>query len=494
MKLNLDTKMVSGFLVMSALLVLIGYLAITSTKFLQQSSRSILKENVSSLKAAEELEIALLDQKGYVSSYLLDGNRNWLNLLEEKKAKFNEWFKKAREVALTDKEKRILLEIDKVYRRYDDTRNEVIVLYQRGDVLEARRLLLGDVKALLDRIYDSCEELLLFNEQLIAESAKKSELRTVKLNKIIWAMAGGSIFLGIILGIFISRGITRPIRQLVLKAKTATGEDIMEKIEIKKGDIEELESHVTGLIQRIEQSHKELEENRKKLFQSEKLASLGQLASGVAHEIRNPLTAIKMRVYSLQDELKNVASQNEDIQTIREEIERMEKIVQDFLDFVKPPEPNYESANINKILENTLNLLAPNFKKQNISVEKHLKDNLPPVYVDKEKIKQVFLNLILNSIQAMPDGGSLSVSSEFTKMGHAEIRIKDNGVGIPKECQDKIFDPFFSTKDRGSGLGLSIAYRILELHKGEISFEGKNGRGTTFIVTLPVRIEKEVKV
>lgn len=480
---------------MSTSLVLIAYLAITSTKFLQQSSRSILKENVSSLKAAEELEIALLDQKGYVSSYLLDGNRNWLNLLEEKKARFNEWFKKARDVALTERERQILLEIDRLYKRYDDARNRVIILYQRGNVIEARRLLLIDVKDLLAQIYDSCEELILVNERLIAESAQKSEVRTAKLNRIIWTMVGGSIFLGVVLGIFISRGITRPIRRLVLKAKTATGEDITEKIEIKRGDIEELENHVTRLIQRIEQSHKELEENRKKLFQSEKLASLGQLASGVAHEIRNPLTSIKMRVYSLQDELKGIASHSEDIQVIREEIERIEKIVQEFLDFVKPPEPNYELADINKILGNTLNLLAPNLKKQAIAVEKTLKDNLPQAVVDKEKIRQVFLNLIINSIQSMPNGGRLSVYSNLEELNGRdciEIRIKDTGIGIPEEHQNKIFDPFFSTKNAGSGLGLSIAYRILELHKAEISFESKEGQGTTFIVKLP--LEKEVIV
>jgi signal transduction histidine kinase len=494
MKVNLSIKMISGFLAMSALLVLIGYLAISSIEFLQQSSRSILKENVSSLKAAEELEIALLDQKGYVSSYLLDGNRNWLNLLEEKKVKFNEWFRKAREVALTEKEKQILLEINKFYKKYDDARNRVIILYQKGDISEARRLLLNDVKDELEQIYDSCEKLLLFNEQLIAESAQKSETKTAKLYKIIWTMVVGSIFLGVIFGILISRGITKPIRQLVLKAKTATGEDIIEKIDIEKGDIEELESHVVRLIEQIEQSHKELEENREKLFQSQKLASLGQLSSGVAHEIRNPLTSIKMRAYSLQDELRGTPSQSEDIRVIGEEIERIEKIVQEFLDFVKPPEPNYELADINKILDSTLSLLIPNLKKQHITVEKSFNSSLPKVSVDKERIRQVFLNLALNSIQSMPDGGKLTVRSELNEANgkrYIEVKIIDTGAGISEESKDKIFDPFFSTKSAGSGLGLSIAYRVLELHRAEISFESRQGRGTVFTVKLP--LEKEAR-
>ncbi len=160
---------------MAVLLILVGSLALITTRNVQGVSRAIMKENVSSLKAAEELEIALLNQKGLVASYFLDGNMLWLKTLEERKKDFYFWFKKAKDVALTDNEKNILQDVSLLYKSYDKQRNKAIRLYQPGNTVEARNVLLNDMKTSIDALYEKCEGLILANEVLIAKAEVASQ-------------------------------------------------------------------------------------------------------------------------------------------------------------------------------------------------------------------------------------------------------------------------------------------------------------------------------
>lgn len=436
MNLSFNHRIIGLFLIMTVLSIFVGYFAFISIKSMQKFSRAIMKENVSSLKAAEELELALLSQKGFVASYFLDGNASWLRILEDKKNDFKIWFKKAREVALTDNEKIILRDILLMYSSYDKQRNRAIRLYQNGNLSEAKDLLLNDIKLSLDKLYEKCEDLILANEMIIAQAEQLSQSNVSRMIAVIWSTVIATIFLGGLLGFFISRKFNE------------------------------------------------------QLIRAAKMSSLGQVAANVAHEIRNPLTSIKMRVYTLGEELRNNSSAKEDLNIISEEMCRMEKIVQSFLDFSRLPPPNFQRCDLERIFEEIVKLVLPKARSQNIEIKKRSAFLLPETIADKEQIRQVFLNIVLNAIESMPQGGVLEVSSSVISnrkgLEVIEIKVRDTGCGIAKEIIKKISEPFFTTKAEGTGLGLFIASKIVERHKGNIIISSEQKKGTSVNINLPL--------
>ena len=255
---------------------------------------------------------------------------------------------------------------------------------------------------------------------------------------------------------------------------------------------EELRAFSSQLGERVKRATLELEETQRQLFQSEKLAALGKLSAGIAHEIRNPLTSIKILIHSLVDEMATPASREKDLAVIETEIEQVNKIIKQFLDFARPRPPSLEPIDVRKVLEETLALIVYEMEAQEVSLEREYAPGLPPVPMDREQMKQVFLNLLLNAIQAMEQGGKLKVATALkhpvpgTNRGSfAKISFQDTGKGIPEDVKGKVFEPFYSTKEGGIGLGLSIAQRIVEEHGGEIGLESSPGKGTVFYLTIP---------
>jgi Amt family ammonium transporter len=257
---------------------------------------------------------------------------------------------------------------------------------------------------------------------------------------------------------------------------------------------EELKNFNEQLGERVRKAAAELEATQRQLFQAEKLAALGKLSAGIAHEIRNPLTSIKILIYSLADPGASDASREKDLKVIESEIERVNKIIRQFLEFARPRPPSLEAADARKLVAETLALVGYEIESQGIEVERKDEGALPPVAMDREQIKQVLLNLILNALQAMPGGGKLRIQTALIRFGGGEkaaqaveIRVQDTGGGIPAEIQSRIFEPFFSTKEEGIGLGLSVAQRIVEEHQGRIRMESHGGQGTVFSIALPLK-------
>jgi signal transduction histidine kinase/putative methionine-R-sulfoxide reductase with GAF domain len=249
---------------------------------------------------------------------------------------------------------------------------------------------------------------------------------------------------------------------------------------------QELKTFSQQMEEKIQKTTADLRKTEAQLIRSEKLAALGQLAAGIAHEIRNPLTSINILIHSLTENLPSGNSDREDLKVIEEEINRINEIVDQFLRFARPAPPLLEKAEMVTIFEETLQLLRPQIEKAKILVKKEF-ESLPLITVDKEQIKQVILNLLMNAIQAMPRGGELSMGGRFSKDGYwIELTIQDSGIGIHLEDLEKLFDPFFSTKEGGIGLGLSIAHRIIDQHHGKIEVESTPGKGTLFTISLPV--------
>jgi two-component system NtrC family sensor kinase len=235
------------------------------------------------------------------------------------------------------------------------------------------------------------------------------------------------------------------------------------------------------------EAEKELEKARVQLVQSDKLASIGRLAAGVAHELNNPLGGIIMYSHLALETLPRDNSYYKNIEQVLMQGERCQRIVKGLLDFSRQREPEIESVNVNDIIEEILSLVETQALFQNIEITKALNPNLPRIMGDKSQLQQVFINLTLNAAEAMEDGGKLIVNSSVSG-GSVELEFTDSGCGIPPEHIEKIFEPFFTTKSEkdGTGLGLAVSHGIITKHKGTISFDSKINGGTTFTVKLPV--------
>ena len=227
---------------------------------------------------------------------------------------------------------------------------------------------------------------------------------------------------------------------------------------------------------------------RQQMARMDRLASLGRMSAGIAHEVRNPLTGVSLLLDELHDRL---LGQEKDQQLIRRalgEIERLESLVNEMLHFSSPPTPKLAYGRIEQVVQDSLFLIRKQCQRQKVELIEKFDDNLPEIMLDADRLKQVLLNLLNNALEAMPDGGELKIEVG-TVNDEILIRVSDTGVGIPAEKLPLIFEPFFTSKGQGTGLGLAISYNIISDRGGEIQIESKLGVGTTVLVSLPITTE-----
>ena len=230
--------------------------------------------------------------------------------------------------------------------------------------------------------------------------------------------------------------------------------------------------------------YQQMQENFERMKRAERLFALGQLSAGLAHEVRNPLASIAGAAGILERKLRLEGPEAECLGIISKECHRLNGLVTDFLAFARPRAPRYQTAEIAPLLDSVLELAAHAVGDRPIQLRRHA-GALESIECDPEMLKQVLLNLVINSIQAMPDGGEITLSA-MPGNGRILFQVRDEGCGIAIPDREKIFDPFFTTKDTGTGLGLSVAHKIVEQHGGILTAESNSARGMTFTIQLPL--------
>jgi two-component system NtrC family sensor kinase len=307
---------------------------------------------------------------------------------------------------------------------------------------------------------------------------------------------------------FSTTRIIDPLQNMVLATQKIAKGDLSHKVDVQSRDeigsladsfnqmTSDLEAANEKLVdwgrtleKKVEERTKELREAQAHLIQSEKLASLGKLAAGVAHEINNPLGGVLIYSHLLLEDLDRDSPYYENLEKIVKETTRCKDIVKGLLEFARPKEPEATSTNINELLDKSLSLVVSQSLFQNIRVEKHYAADLPFIIADSAQLQQVFMNIILNAADAMGGEGELKLRTSLDTDGRrVAIDFSDTGPGIQEEDRKKIFDPFFTTKEvgQGTGLGLSISYSIIRKHQGTIEVHSTPGEGATFSVKLPV--------
>jgi two-component system NtrC family sensor kinase len=316
------------------------------------------------------------------------------------------------------------------------------------------------------------------------------------------------ILLLVILYFSINR-IIHPLQKIVDATQKIARGDLSHKLEVKSqdeiGSLAESFNQMTSELQianeklldwgktlekKVEERTHEIKEMQAHLIQSEKLASLGQLAAGVAHEINNPLGGILMYSHLILEDAEKNSQTSENLKKVIRETTRCKNIVRGLLDFARPKNPEMSNININELLDNSLSLMESQALFQNIRVEKKYFPDLKRITADGAQLQQLFTNIILNAAEAMDGNGTLILETTNIKAeGQIEISIRDTGQGIREEDMKNLFEPFFSTKEvgKGTGLGLSISYGIVQRHKGKIDVQSEVGKGSAFIIKLPVK-------
>jgi signal transduction histidine kinase len=300
--------------------------------------------------------------------------------------------------------------------------------------------------------------------------------------------------IGLVIIFIITMRMTRPIESLTLAAKRIEEGDLQYRVSIHRDDeIGSLATAFDQMAERLMQREKELQESQKTLRRADRLSSLGLLTAGLAHEIRNPLVAIRTFTQLLPQRYEDVEFREGFQGLVLKEVDRICGLITDLLSFARPSRPNVAQENINEIVDSIARILETEAKDKGVEITRNFAEDLPSVAIDREQMKQVFMNLILNGIQAMKEGGSISVSTRSTSKNESgetahfvQIEVRDTGVGIAEENLEHIFDPFFTSKDEGSGLGLSISHQIVQEHGGYVEVQSKIGTGTSFFVNLPI--------
>jgi two-component system sensor histidine kinase HydH len=481
---------VVGLILFSACLVSAWYV-----NQLQANLAEILKNNVVSLQAAQQMEISVRQLNFNCFLFLIDPSKKWDQKIVQSDQQFEYWLKEARGSARTARELAFLADIEKAYGRYQD---------------EFRKLkdkLLGtkgrtDFHTLTEQnpvkhIVVPCRGLVQENERMMDETAAESDQLSKNLRLVLLLLGIGGPLSGLVSGYGIARGLSRSIHRLSVRVQDMSQHLETEIGSVKilpGGDIQHLDRQLEHVVDRVQEVAHRFQRQQRELLRAEQLSAVGRLAASVAHEIRNPLTAVKMLVEVGLRSTNGSRLTDEDLRVIHDEVVRVESTVQDLLDFARPPAPQPSRCDLRDVVYQAVDLVRARARQQQVEIVAFCPHSCLEAEVDRNQLSTVLVNLFFNALDAMPKGGRLEVDLK-QKPGQVEIQVRDTGPGIPAEMIADLFTPFVSGKETGTGLGLSISRRIIEEHGGCITAANRPAGepGAQLTLLLPLSSQESLR-
>jgi signal transduction histidine kinase len=491
MTARLMVRMTAPLLVISGLLLAVGVGAAWHVQRLQRNASDILAHNIRSMRAAEEVEIDLREYQIQLDRFLLTRDLKHLEQVARSRPETDQWMEEAERVALTPRERTLIAQARQGYEHFF---RELEQIHQRAAAGDLSSENMQEMRELVDKvltteILEPAHEYLDLNEELAASGSRRNQ-------EVAQHMVFGLLLLGIcgpaaglLAGVGIARRLSRSLLRLSLPIRDAAGKlnEVVGPVTLSAGwSLEELESVLCRMAEQIGAVIARMQQSQREALRSEQLAAVGQLAAGLAHELRNPLMSMKILVQAAAECGDPARLGSRGLHVLEEEIMRLERLTSTFLDFARPPRPAKQLIEAKTVLEETVGLLAGRARQRDVSIACRCPDGPVPAEADVDQFRQVLLNLLLNALEAVPDGGSVEVELEPAERW-LTLRVADTGPGLPEGLGDTIFRPFVSTKGTGIGLGLSICKRIVEAHGGEISAADRPGGGAVFEVRLPCR-------
>ncbi len=301
------------------------------------------------------------------------------------------------------------------------------------------------------------------------------------------------LLIGIIGAAWITRKITTPLQKLVEGTKHISRGDFSLQIDIDSQDeIGNLAQSFNEMSRQLLLLQKRMEDANKRLIQVEKLASIGHISTGIAHEIRNPLTSVKLNIQKLSEKENLDEFERLNLEISQEGIAQIEKFIKELLNYARVSELNLDSFSIEQIIDGSIKMIADSLELKNIKLEKKYAPNLPQLRVDADKVRQVILNILRNCMEAAAAGGQIWIEVSLIEPAigpRLMVEISDNGKGVPQKDWENVFEPFYTTKASGIGLGLAIARKIIEQHQGTIRVKSRDGQGSCFEILFPFESE-----
>jgi signal transduction histidine kinase len=339
----------------------------------------------------------------------------------------------------------------------------------------------------------ACRALRRYNTDQVKAADRENSLLVSRLTWALLAVGVGAPLSGLLLGYATARSLYQSIYQLSVRIRDAAGRLKGELHPVTLEDLghpDDLHHQMQGVIHEIERVVEQLQQREREVLRAEQLAAVGQVAAGVAHELRNPLTSVKMLVQAGLEGPEPAGVPLEDLGIIEHEVRRMEGCIQTFLDFARPPASERRRTDLLAVVRRALALLEGRARRQKVALTVDLPPGPVELSIDPEQIHQVLLNLLLNALDALPRGGEvrLEVHGPTPAAQAVTVRIRDTGPGIAARIHERLFEPFVSSKETGLGLGLSICRRLIEAHGGTIQGNNAPEKGAVFEFTLPVAV------
>lgn len=484
-QLRLMRQTMLPVLVVGIVLLAAGVYGAWRVHRLHKRGSDILAENVSSIRAAEELETNVLEIRYRLKRFLATENRRHLDEIDQLLPHGRQWYEHAGKFATTAREQQL---IERLGQEYEQLITDFTQVHENSHIDEATSIAnhLAD-QVISQRILGTTQAYIALNEKQLAKSNQQNESTANQLmfGLVLLGTCGGVT--GLLTGFIIARRVSRTIVQLSVPLRDTAGKlnEVVGPLSLSAGPgFQELESMAQTVSARVATVVERLQANEREVLRAEQLAAVGQLAAGLAHELRNPLTSLKA-ILQLADTPANLTER--DLEVLKQEMQRLEGSVQSFLDFARPPQPEKRLVDLQSMVFEPAELVGRWAERKKIELRYRASEEVL-VMADATQIRQVMLNLLMNALDATPIGGQIDIEVlvEGDELPSAVVTITDDGPGLPPELEGRIFDPFVSTKEAGIGLGLSICKRILEAHGGTIHAANCEGRGARFLFCLPV--------
>lgn len=478
---------VVGLLLLAACVAGVWY-----TSRIQRDLGRLLSQNVAGLIAAQELEIKVRQLRFHSFLYLAEPTPARKEPIAADERGFQDALAAARSAADSADERRCLADIEVGFRRYQ---SEMAQLQAKADRGEKPPTLgqLADAHP-LRYVVDPCHELLRIGRAQMTATSQEVQRAgdQARLALALLAVVGPAA--GVFMGYGIARGLSRSIYRLSLRVQDMAqhlDQDVGSLTVAADGDIQSLDRQLAHVVSRVEEVGERLQRHQRDVLRAEQLAAVGRLAAGVAHEVRNPLTSVKLLVESALAD-PNGGLSADDLRVIHAEIERLEQTVQSLLDFARPPSLHRAPCDLRGVVGQAADLVRARARNQ--GVELRVESPVEPVTadVDRGQLGSVLLNLLMNALDAMPRGGTLAVRLS-PEPDAARIDVEDTGPGLPAALAGRLFMPFASTKSTGTGLGLSICRRVVEDHQGSITAADRTEGGARFTVRLPFAMKSRAR-
>lgn len=532
MSTRLTFRMAAPSIAISLVLLGLGIMGGWYVRHLQKSTAEMFAVDIATIRAAEQLALALYAVQSDLRDFVESGDRDHLDAARKSCVRAEKWLAEAQRLADDPDEKALTRKIRSGYAAFQKDFGDLAAITGQQETRGTRlrvavRQLVADA---LDRgVLEPATDLLTLEQNIVRKRSDYNQELAQAIAFVLVLVGISGAVAGLVAGFGIARNVSRSIVELYLPIQAASGrlEEIIGPVDMAPAaGIENLDAILRRIADQVGAVVDQLQRNQAKMLRTEQMAALGQLAAGLAHELRNPLTSMKMLIAAAAESQDASRLTERDLAVLTAETARLEQSIQTFLDFARPPKLQKRCRDLREDVQQTLDLVAARGKQQGVLLECELPDRAVIVEADHEQIRQVLLNLVLNAMDAQMNGGSVRIGLEKTRTEEARVgtpgvgqpghppghpgrddgtapsptrdpqagargapwvalSIADRGPGIAPGMVERIFEPYVSTKETGLGMGLAICRRIVEDHGGEISAANRIEGGAVFTVRLP---------